>query len=58
MKTKIYHGMTIQEIEQMKAYEKRKKKRQRKIMMARIKLITFFVISFLVGIIVAFKIYS
>lgn len=58
MKNKIYHGMTIQEIEHMKAYEKRKKKRQRKIMMVRLKLITLFVISFFVGIVIALKIYS
>lgn len=53
-----YHGMTIKEIEHMKAYEKRKKKRQRKIMIFRLKLITLLVTSFLVGIIIAFKIYS
>lgn len=52
-----YHGMSIREIEQMKAHEKRKKKRERKIMIARIKLITLLTVSFLVGITIAFKIY-
>lgn len=53
-----YHGMTIKEIENMKAHERRKKQRKRKMMIFRIKIITYLIAAFTFGIIIAFKIYS
>lgn len=53
-----YNGMSIKEIENMKAHERRKKKRKQKMMIFKIKVITLLVLSFVAGIMIAFKIYS
>lgn len=52
-----YHGMTIKEIENVKAHERRMKKRKQKMLIFKIKVIAYLVVSFVVGIVIAFNIY-
>ena len=53
-----FNGMSIKQIENRKAHERKMKKRKQKMLIFKIKVITLIITSFLVGIVIAFKIYS